>query len=140
MAENGHATGMELPSIPMESVDFIVGGRKITIPALSMWDLERAREPILSLAPDLWWADYAKGIFKIIAVLVPGEDEETLKRACSVAEGRALSVSWAELLEKSGWSLGETGAAGEASPGTGTSTSSSPNSEPAESAAGIPIV
>jgi hypothetical protein len=133
MAENGngHASGgMSLPSIPMESVDFIIGGRAIKLSALSLWDLERAKGPMLALSGELWWADYAKGVCEIIEILVSGESAETLMQSCSITEARALSVTWSELLTKSGFEApGEDSAASEASPGTGTSTNLSPNSE-----------
>lgn len=117
---------------------FKIGGEELKVPPLNFYFLNKCKESLLALGPDLIWIDYAEHVLRIVASVLsesaPEITLESLMRKCSVPEMRELPTSMSELLEISGFSMGETPAA-EVSDGTGTSTPSSPNSQPEASAA-----
>jgi hypothetical protein len=138
MAEgNGKMNGSALPfERKCETATFRIGGHDIQVPAISLDVLDRCKSQ-LNMAGDTPLLDYAKGICEVVATLLedtrPELDAKTLIKACSWSEARGLIASMAELLRVSGFV--EPGEDEAASPGTGMSIGSSPNSEPAESAA-----
>lgn len=131
-------------SLPSEMVTFRIGGQEVEVPTLTFAIMEKAKESILALGPDLNFIDYAQHVLHIIAIARKEygleADEAEYKRFCSLVEMRLLAPSMNKLL---GISMGEAEATGEpgagtppSSPGTGTSEPSSQNSPDKESAAG----
>ncbi len=136
---NGHdKSGSLWP--PHETTNFRIGGTDIAVPVLNLDILDRLGDKIRSLDADMSVLDYAKTVIEVVTDLLsesrPDLTAEVLRKHCSFLEARGLVGAWAELLRASGFGLGEAEAA---SPGTGTLTGSSPNSEPVESAAETPI-
>ena len=137
---NGHAVGgMHGPlSAPRETATFRIGGQDIAVPALTLYVLDRTKESISALSPDLSFTDYAKHVIEVVSVALedsrPELTVEALSKVCSLMEMRGLVGAMGELLKASGFEMGEEPAA---SPGTGTLTGSSPSLEPETSAAAI---
>lgn len=147
MAEmNGFADGAGATSPALsvpETAEFTIGGQKINVRAMQLYDLECCKEYILALDPTLDKITYGMIILNIVGYMTSpeGTPKEVLSakvtemsKRCSGKEMLALTASMDRLLLVSGFEppSGEAGAG--ASPGTGTSTESSPNSLPAESA------
>lgn len=132
-----------IPQPPSERVVFKIGGQDIEVPALSFDVLERRKEQVQGLDPDLSILDYAALVLDIIScALEPYRPELTLavlRRACTWQEARELPTAMSNLMIVSGFTapVGEEVAAVEESPGTGTSTLSSPSLEPEGFAAEI---
>jgi hypothetical protein len=118
------------PAAPRETANFHIGGQDIAVPALTLYVMDRTKDAITALSPDLGFTDYAKRVIEIVSVALedsrPELTAEALARVCSFPDMRDLPSAMNELLRVSGFLMGEAEAA---SPGTGTSTSSSPNSE-----------
>jgi hypothetical protein len=133
---NGHAQGGIFVPLqrPKETSSFTIGGQEIAVPVLNLDILDRFKVEVRSLddrSMDL--VDFARITFKVLAASLedsrPDLTEEALRKACTFPEMRKIPNEWNDLLLASGFGMGEAPAASEASPGIGTSTSLSPNSE-----------
>jgi hypothetical protein len=136
---NGHDTDISGAALGVgEYVPFTIGGREIRVPALSLWDLEQSREDIRSLDVGMYWTEYAATVLRIIARKLGNVDNylpmsEAWMKSCTVKEANGITPAFNQLLALSGF---ENAAAtdplaseeAEASPGTGTSDESPPNS------------
>lgn len=115
-----------------ESAKFTIGGEEIDVPALCFLDLEELEPKIKKLGPNIPWMEYSHLVLEIVSHQLKVDYAEIAAK-CTGKEAMLLAVPMNELLQVSGF-----GAPGEAeatmeSPGTGTSTSSSPNLPPTES-------
>ena len=117
---------------PRKTVDFVIGGETIAVPILMLGDVEALAVPIRALGPEQWWVDYSKCVLEVVAYQTKRDFNE-LKNSCSIAEARDLSSAMNKLLDESGF-IAPSGEVEAASPGTGTSSDSPPNSPPEASA------
>jgi hypothetical protein len=134
-----------------ETTKFKIGGQDIEVPALNLFVMDKVKDSLLSLGPNLDWISYAVNVVHIIYEALKGAhpemqvSEEDLLKACSLAEMREFPNLVNQLLEISGFEATspETPAVGqeagmESPNGTGTSPASSPNLQSTESAAETP--
>lgn len=139
MATNGK-TGLRAPP---GSVMFVIGGEEIVVPALTLYVLDAKKDALRSLGPDLSMTEYGVLVIEIIAEALkdsrPELTQEELLRHCSWPETLELPARMAELLTVSGFTGSAPGEVEAASPGTGTSTNSPPNSPVGESATETPL-
>jgi|SRR5579885_2177950 hypothetical protein len=105
------------------SVTFIIGGEEISVPALTLWVLENCENDLKTLGPEISWTSYARKVVNIIACALDKNPDELAKR-CTVQEMRNLGPTFLQLMEISGFEMGNAGAA--TADGTGTSNPSSP--------------
>lgn len=141
---NGHTQDMNVPLLrPDKTVDFRIGGQKIPVPVLTLWDLDRIK-PINDVMDTTNWISYSKDILKIVSLCLeetrPDLTHEYLSKACTIAEARdTLWEDYYNLLIESG--LVDPNAspqeAATESPGTGTQTGSPPTLPSEESAEAI---
>lgn len=139
---NGKAVGgMMAP--PTETVPFRIGGTDVQVPILTLYVLDRMKDLIFGLGPEIDFIEREKRILTIIrfSIEAAGREigtEEELLRNCTAKEGMELIATFNKLLNASGFDIPDpeqspaTAGSSEAeqkqtSPGTGTSTPSQPD-------------
>lgn len=120
---------------PNETTVFRIGGRDLKVPPLTLWDLEISADEIAEMKPNTRWSRYATLVVSVVVrQLNPDRPEiwdeltKSMAKSCSVAEARALSRTFDDLLSNSGFVAPGEEEAATPSDGTGTSTESLPNS------------
>lgn len=130
-------------SAPTEFAPLTIGGREIKVPALTLATIDKVKDEIKSLGPDLWWVDYGRACVRIVAASLedtqPDLTFEVLAKVCTAGELRNMPANMIELFRISGFIMGEEAAQVEENPGTSTQTPLPPNSLPRESAAEISV-
>jgi len=134
-----------------ETATFKIGGQDIEVPALNLFVMDKVKDQLLTLGPNLDWISYAVNVIHIVYMSLKDSHpemtttEDEFLKACSLKEMRELPQEMNVLLDISGFEATQSpeapaeGPKAEGpQPGTGTSPDSSPNLPPTESAAETP--